>query len=140
MAEEQKKDAVPPKAVWEKLAENLLELEQETIQMISCPQEEWVVRMRRREELMEQIGSLEAQRRAAGDEGQRQTGQAAVFEAQARAAAGRLRELDVQLLGRMKGARDKILEQIKAVEKSAGAKASRYYRPAAPASTFHNSI
>lgn len=126
----------PQPGLWKEIAGCFLALEEQTQQMLGCPQEEWPERMEARSRLMTQIDGLNEQLARQGAA----AGADPEAQAQARAAAGRLRELDAQLLARMKGARDRILAEIRSIEKSAGAKAARYYRPAAPASTFHDSI
>lgn len=127
---------------YEAVAGIMLSMEELTLRMIGCPEDQLPALLKERQEMMARVDALqrscEGRQPADGEEARR------VFEARgtARAAACRIRELDGQLLGRMKIARARILEKIRSVGKSAGAKAARYYQPASSGSTtlFNGSI
>lgn len=114
----------------ETAAQTLLDMEALTVEMIGSPEEALPAMMARRQEMIAQVDALRAACKDAvpadGEEAQR------VFAAQqtACAAACRIRELDGQLLSRLKLAQARILEKLRSVGRSAGAKASRYYQPA----------
>jgi len=122
----------------EAAAQTMLSIEELTIQMIGCPEEALPALLNQRQEMMARIDALQAacEGREPADAAEAQR----VFEARetARAAACRIRELDGQLMGRLKIARTRILEKIRSVGRSAGAKAARYYQPAV--SPKHTSI
>lgn len=127
---------------WETIAECLLAMEALSLEMVSCPGEVLLQKAARREQLTERIRTLHAA--CEGREAQDEAEAARVFAAReaARAAACRLGETDRQAVARMKREQEHILEKLRAVGKSAGAHASRYYQAQAPAqhSTFLGSI
>lgn len=125
---------------YDEIAQRFLSMEDVTLRMLICPADELPGYMARRQELTEEIDALRegcASQEPGTPEAARQIESA---NEQARAAACRIRELDAQLMARLKRVRGDILEKLRTVGKSAGARASRYYQPAAPQSTFRGSI
>ena len=127
---------------WEEIAECILSLEALSLEMISCPGEVLLQKAARRGTLVERIQTLHAA--CEGQAPQDEAEAARVFAARdaARAAACRLAELDRQVIARFKREQERILEKLRTVGKSAGARASRFYQAQAPAqhSTFRGSI
>ena len=127
---------------WEEIAECILSLEALSLEMISCPVEVLLQKAARRGELIERIKALQAA--CEGCSPAEDAEAARVFAARdaARAAACRLSELDRQVVARFKREQERILDKLRAVGKSAGARASRFYQAPAstPHSTFHGSI
>lgn len=124
----------------EAAAELMLSMEQLTIRMIGSPEEALPALLNERQEMMARIDALRAacEGREPADEEEAQR----VFLARetARAAACRIRELDGQLMGRLKIARERTLEKIRSVGKSAGARAARYYQPLSSRSSRNVSV
>ncbi len=132
----------PPTAAenWEEIADGLLEIESLSLEMVACPEEALPQKMARRAELIERIQALQAACETC--EAPQDDARYLAARDTARAAACRVREIDRQVILRMKSAQQKILEKLRAVGKSAGARASRYYQaqPSAQPSLFHGSI
>ena len=125
---------------YEAAAETMLSMEELTIRMIGSPEEALPALLNERQEMMQRVDALKAacEGREPADENEAQR----VFLARqtVSAAACRIRELDGQLMGRLKIARERILEKIRSVGKSAGAKAARYYQPLAGGSAEKASV
>lgn len=118
---------------WEKIVECILSMEALSLEMISCPGEVLLQKAARRGALMERIQALHAA--CEGCEPQDEAEAARVFAARdaARAAVCRLGETDRQAVARIKREQERILEKLRSVGKSAGARASRFYQAQAPA-------
>lgn len=127
---------------WEEIAECIRSMESLSLEMISCPAEVLLQKAARRGPLMERIQAL--REACEGCEPQDDAEAARVFAARdaARAAACRLGETDRQAVARIKREQERVLEKLRSVGKSAGARASRFYQAQAPSqrSTFLGSI
>lgn len=127
---------------WEEIAECILSMEALSLEMISCPEEVLLQKSARRGKLMERIQALHTA--CEGCEPLDEAEAARVFAARdaARAAACRLGELDRQAVARIKREQERVLEKLRSVGKSAGARASRFYQAQKPTqhSTFLGSI
>ena len=127
---------------WEEIAECLLSMEELSLAMISCPGEVLPQKAARRGELIERIQALQAACEGREPLDEAEAARVSAARDAARAAACRMQDIDRQVVARMKREQERILEKLRAVGKSAGARASRYYQAQAPAqrSTFLGSI
>ena len=123
---------------WEEIAECIRSMETLTLEMISCPGEVLLQKAAQRGTLIERIRTLH--KACEGCEPQDEDEAARDFAARdaARASSCRLGEIDRQAVARIKREQERILEKLRSVGKSAGARASRFYQ--APASTQHSTF
>lgn len=127
---------------WEEIAECLLATEELSMGMISCPAEVLLQKAARRTELIERIKELQAACEGCEPLAEAEAARVSAARDAARAAACRVQEIDRQVVARMKREQERILEKLRSVGKSAGARASRFYQVQAPSqrSTFLGSI
>lgn len=127
---------------WEEIAECILAMEALSLEMISCPGEVLLQKAAQRGTLTERIQALHTA--CEGCEPQDEAEAARVFAARdaARASSCRMREIDRQAAARIKREQERVLEKLRTVGKSAGARASRFYQAPSSAqhSTFRGSI
>ena len=128
---------------FQRTLDRLLSLEALTTGMLTCPEEQLPARLSERQELMDEIKALmDGQMPPAGEEELQGPESEALREltAQCRAVACRMQLLDAQAVARMQNIQQRILQKIREVGKSAGAKAARYYTPVSRGSSFSGSI
>ena len=127
---------------WEEIAECLLSVEELSLGMIACPEEVLLPKAARRTELIGRIKALQVACEGCEPADEAEAARVLAARDAARAAACRVQEIDRQVVARMKREQERILEKLRAVGKSAGARASRYYQAQAPSqrSTFSGSM
>lgn len=121
-----------PAGRWEELASCMRALEQLSFEMIACPAEALQGRMEQRAALLARVRELRAACEEAEPPDEAQAARILAARDDARATACRLKDADRQVGARMKRAQQEILKKLRAVGKSAGAHASRYYQAQAP--------
>ncbi len=125
----------------EAVAEALLQIEQLALDMISCPEEKLAALLGERQRLIERVEALQASCAAcAPAETEEELERVRRADEQALAAVCRIREVDCQVLARMERARERILQKLRSIGRSSGAKAARYYRPTSQTSVFNGSV
>ena len=129
---------------FQRTLDRLLSLEALTTELLTCPQENIPGRLTERQELMDEIKALvegdAAQHAGAGALQGPEDEALQELTAQCRAVACRMQLLDAQAVARMQNIQQQILQKIRTVGKSAGAKAARYYTPHSQGSSFNGSI
>lgn len=119
---------------WEELASCVHALEQLSEEMISCPAEALADRMERRDALIARMQELQAACEGCEPPDEQQAARISAARDDARAAVCRLKDIDRQVIARVKREQQEILKKLRAVGKSAGAHASRFYQAQTPGS------
>lgn len=129
---------------FQRTLDRLLSLEALTTGLLTCPEEQMTDRLAERQQIMDEIRSLvegDAARHAGAGAPQGPADEALQeLTAQCRAVACRMQLLDAQAVARMQNIQQRILQKIRTVGKSAGARAARYYTPRPQSSSFNGSI
>lgn len=125
---------------YEAIAARFLALEALATEMILCPEEELPQKMERRLGLAGEVDALRAACAGREPASPEEEERVRLARDEARAAVCRIRELDGQAMRRLRRVSDGILEKLRAVERSSGARARRYYQPPSRGSTFYGNI
>lgn len=128
---------------FQRTLDRLLSLEELTTSMLTCPEEQLPARLDERQTLMDEIRALVEGQAAQSEEEELQGPESEALQeltARCRAVACRMQLLDAQAVARMQNIQQQILQKIRTVGKSAGARAARYYTPINRGSSFSGSI